>query len=92
MRNGVLLRLLFVISLVCVGVVYAQDRPIHDVNANRHPNLAEAQDLIGHAWDKLSDAQGANDWDMHGHASKAKDLLVEASREIGEAARDANRH
>jgi len=90
MRNSVLLRILFVVTLFCVGAVYAQDRPVTDVNPDRHPNLAEAQRLCVQAWDKLSEAQHANDWDMHNHAQHAKELLDQASREIGEAARDAN--
>jgi len=92
MRANASLRALFVLALLCVGVVYAQNRPVQDVNPDRHPNLAEAQQLIGQAWDKVDEAQHANDWDMHGHAAKARDLLDQASREIGEAARDANRH
>jgi len=92
MRKMLSPRLLLLLPLLLVGVVYAQERPIQDVNPDRHPNLAEAQRLCLQAWDKLVEAQHANDWDMHNHAQHAKDLLDQASREIGEAARDANRH
>jgi len=92
MRANVALRALIVLALLSVGAVFAQDRPVQNVNPDRHPNLAAAQDLIGQAWDKVVAAQVANDWDMNHHAEKARDLLVEASHELGEAARDANRH
>ncbi len=92
MKASASLRAFFVLALFCVGVVYAQNRPVQDINAERHPNLAEAQRLIGQAWDKVVEAQHANDWDMNHHAEKARDLLDQASHELGEAARDANHH
>jgi len=58
----------------------------------RHPNLRAAQDLINQAFDKISAAQAANEWDMDGHAAKAKSLLVDAKEQIRLAAEAANRH
>jgi len=58
----------------------------------RHPNLMAAQRFIDQAFDKISAAQVANEWDMDGHAAKAKDLLSQASREVKLAAEAANRH
>jgi hypothetical protein len=40
----------------------------------------------------ISAAQQANEFDMQGHAQKAKDLLDEASREMKAAAEAANKH
>jgi hypothetical protein len=57
----------------------------------RHPNLEAAQRLIDQAYQRISAAQQANEWDMHGHAAKAKDLLDQASREVKMAAAAANR-
>jgi hypothetical protein len=57
-----------------------------------HPNLEAAQRLIANAMDKISAAQAANEWDMDGHAARAKDLLGQASNEVRLAARAANRH
>jgi hypothetical protein len=57
----------------------------------RHPNLRAAQDLINQAFDRIVAAQQANEWDMGGHAAKAKDLLEAAKREIRLAAEAANR-
>jgi hypothetical protein len=58
----------------------------------RHPNLRAAQDLINQAFDRITAAQQANEWDMGGHAAKAKDLLVQAKEQIRLAAEAANRH
>ena len=58
----------------------------------RHPNLVAAQDLINRAFDRITAAQAANEFDMGGHAAKAKDLLEQAKREIRMAAEAANRH
>jgi len=39
---------------------------------------------------KLVAAQQANEWDMNGHAQKAKELLDQVNRELKEAAEAAN--
>ncbi|HUA82883.1 MAG TPA: hypothetical protein VMB85_03425 [Bryobacteraceae bacterium] len=57
----------------------------------RHPNLAAAQRLCHQAFMRISDAQQANEWDMQGHAAKAKELLDQAEREIRLSAQAANR-
>jgi hypothetical protein len=72
------------------GVMIAQDRPERDVRPGRHPNLAAAQRLVDQAFNKISAAQDANEWDMDGHAAKAKELLDQANRELKEAAEAAN--
>jgi hypothetical protein len=56
----------------------------------RHPNLKKAQLLIQQAVAKVSAAQVANEFDMDGHAAKAKDLLDQAYVEIKLAAEAAN--
>ena len=40
----------------------------------------------------LTAAQKANEWDMDGHAAKAKDLLDQVNRELKLAAEAANKH
>ena len=67
-------------------------RPVRDVSPRRHPNLAAAQREIQAAYDKIVLAQQANEWDMGGHAQKAKTLLDEANTEIKLAAETANEH
>jgi hypothetical protein len=86
------IRALLILTLLCVGILYAAQRPADNIDASRHPNLAEAQKLTNRAYDKLVEAQGANQFDMEGHAQKAKDLLVEASHEMKAAAMAANKH
>jgi len=78
------------ISLLLAGTVIAQ-RPEENVSPKRHPNLAAAQRLIDQAFTKISAAQQANEWDMSGHAARAKQLLDQANAEIKLAAEAANR-
>lgn len=70
--------------LLTGGLALAQ-RPKDNVSAARHPNLAAAQRLSQQAYEKIVAAQEANEWDMRGHAQKAKELLDEVNREIGRA-------
>jgi hypothetical protein len=78
------------ISMLWAGTVLAQ-RPPENVSPKKHPNLAAAQRLIDQAFAKVSAAQQANEWDMNGHAAKAKQLLDQASAELKQAAEVANR-
>ena len=72
------------------GVVLAQ-RPKDDVSGRRHPNLAAAQRLSTQAYEKIGAAQAANEFDMKGHAQKAKELLEQVNNELKEAAEAANK-
>jgi hypothetical protein len=56
-----------------------------------HPNLAAAQKLALQAFDKLEAAQKANEYDLGGHAAKAKELLKQANAEIKLAAEVAGK-
>ena len=76
------------IALLLAGTAIAQ----RNVSARRHPNLAAAQRLIDQALGKITAAQQANEYDMNGHAAKAKELLEQANREIKQAAEAANEH
>jgi hypothetical protein len=78
------------IGAITGGFLIAQ-RPDERVG-KRHPNLMAAQHLIDQALGRLGDAQRDNDWDMNGHAARAKELLEQANREIKEAAEAANHH
>ena len=62
-----------------------------DVDPHLHPNLAKAQHSIDQALEFMDYAQKANDFDMKGHAAKAKQLLEEADREIKMAGMTANK-
>jgi hypothetical protein len=75
-----------VIGLLSVGIMaYATN-----VRRMRHPNLAAAQTFIEKAIDRVSAAQMANEFDMNGHAARAKAHLDQAYTEIKLAALAAN--
>jgi hypothetical protein len=76
--------------LVLLGGLALAQRPKDNVSGGRHPNLAAAQRLSQQAWQKIVAAQGANEWDMQGHAQKAKNLLDEGNKELKAAAESAN--
>jgi hypothetical protein len=76
--------------LFAFGCASSPQRPVTDVNARRHPKLAAAQRDIQQAFDAISRGQQANEWDLNGHAQKAKALLDQANDEIKAAAEAAN--
>jgi hypothetical protein len=80
------------LSLTTAGITVAQGPPERNINPNHHPNLAAAQRLCDQAYNKIVSAQQANEWDMNGHAQKAKELLDQANRELKAAAETANHH
>jgi hypothetical protein len=65
--------------------------PVQNIDPARHGNLAAAQQLVVQAFQRLSDAQFANDNQLGGHVMRAKELLREANNEIKLAAEAANR-
>ena len=65
--------------------------PAQNISGHRHPNLAAAQDLSAKAFERLEAAQSANEFDLAGHAKKAKDALKLASEEMKLAAEAANK-
>ena len=79
------------LALICGGVAVAQ-MPKDNVSGKKHPNLAAAQRLSQEAWEKITAAQQANEWDMEGHAAKAKDLLDQVNKELKLAAEAANKN
>jgi len=71
-----------------LGLALAKE-PVKNVSTARHPNLAAAQKFCIQAFEKLEAAQKANEYDLGGHAQKAKDLLKQANEEIKAAAETA---
>lgn len=53
--------------------------------ACKHPHLTRADQAIDRAFAQLTDAQKANEFDLGGHAQKAKDLLEQARMEVKDA-------
>jgi hypothetical protein len=79
-------------SMLLVGGAVVAQEPVRNISAKRHPNLAAAQRLSQQAFDKITAAQQANEWDMDGHAKKAKELLDQVNNELKLAAEAANRN
>ena len=72
--------LAFVLALAApVGIAVAQKK---EGGKYSHPNLVAADRLCAQAYAKLEAAQVANEYDLGGHAKKAKDLLKQAQDEI----------
>ena len=86
-----LLKLLLGAALLAGGIAIAQ-KPGQNINPNKHPNLAAAQRHCEQAYEKIVAAQQDNEWDMEGHAQKAKDLLDQADKELKKAAEWANKN
>ena len=77
-------------SAGCAEVPASTGEPLLDVSPYRHGNLASAQEFLRGAYDRLGDAQQANNSELGGHAARAKELLREADDEIKLAAIVAN--
>lgn len=92
MKRNLFVRLVLVFALLVSGLAFAQKKPAQNVSGRRHPNLAAAQHLTAQAFQKVTAAQQANEWDMEGHAAKAKDLLDQANNELKQAAEAANKN
>ena len=81
-----------VASLLLIGGIAIAQKPVENVSKGKHPNLAAAQRLSQQAYEKITAAQEANEWDMQGHAKKAKQLLEEVNNELKQAAGAANKN
>ena len=84
------LMLLAAVAALAACAASAQ-MPVQNIDPERHGNLAAAQRLVVQAYERLNDAQNANDYQLGGHAARAKDLLRQANDEIKMAAEAANR-
>ena len=84
------LMLLAAVAALAACAASAQ-MPVQNIDPERHGNLAAAQRLVVQAFERLSDAQVANNYQLGGHVERAKDLLRQANDEIKMAAETANR-
>ncbi|MBV8760544.1 MAG: hypothetical protein JO257_24850 [Deltaproteobacteria bacterium] len=55
-----------------------------------HPNMQAADKALATAWEKITAAQKANEFDLDGHAAKAKDAIKLAVDELKLAAEASN--
>ncbi len=78
--------------LLLIGPVATAQKGGNKVSAARHPNLAAAQRFCNQAYEKVVAAQQANEFDLGGHAKKAKELLEEVNKELKLAAETANKN
>jgi len=74
-------------GLLLAGVVATAQK----INPAKHPNLAAAQRFTEQAYGKIVEAQKANEYDLGGHAQKAKELLEQVNQQLKEAAAAANK-
>jgi hypothetical protein len=81
---------LLLASILALTTAASAQRPAKNVSGRKHPNLAAAQRFSRQAFEKIVAAQKANEWDMGGHAQKAKELLDQVNAELKEAAETAN--
>ncbi len=72
-----------ILSALLVSSAYAAHAP-------RHPNLARAHREVQAAFKSITAAQRANEFDLQGHAAKAKELLEQAQNELKQAVEAAN--
>jgi hypothetical protein len=79
-------------ALLLIGGAALAQMPKANVSGARHPNLAAAQRLSQQAFQRIVAAQEANEFDMQGHAQKAKGLLDQVNAELKLAAQAANRN
>ena len=70
------------LALALTAAIVLAKGPAQNVTARAHPNLAAAQKLAGQAYDKITAAQKANEFDFEGHAQRAKDLLDQVNQEL----------
>lgn len=78
-------------ATACIAVVAVAQMPVRNIDPQRHGNLAAAQDLIVQAFNRISDAQVDNRYELGGHPARAKELLRQAAEELRLAADAANR-
>jgi hypothetical protein len=84
MRNYYVRLAMVLVLAVPFGLALADDRPPQKTPGKgmHHPNLKSAHKLTLQAFAKLEAAQQAHEYDLGGHAAKAKALLKQASEEI----------
>jgi predicted lipoprotein with Yx(FWY)xxD motif len=77
-------------ALLFTTCAVAAAEPAQNISVAKHGNLAAAQGFTRQAFDKMTVAQSANEYDLGGHAARAKQLLSQAAVEMKLAAIAAN--
>jgi hypothetical protein len=80
------------VFLIAAAIVFADFKlQASAAGPVRHPNLVAAQKYLNLAYEKITAAQKANEYDLGGHAQKAKELIEQAKIEVKLAAEAANK-
>lgn len=80
-----------VVVLATVVAVFAQ-APVVDIDIHKNRNLWKAQRNIVIAFESIQEAQKLNPRDQGRHAQKARDLLIQANKELKLAAEAGSKH
>jgi|HubBroStandDraft_6_1064221.scaffolds.fasta_scaffold635047_1 hypothetical protein len=79
-----------ILSAALFSILTVAQDPVQDIDKVRHPNLAAAQSHVVEANKYVTLAQKDDQYDMQGHAEKARALLVQVNQELRLAATAAN--
>jgi hypothetical protein len=89
---GLLVAMLLTSTVMAGGLTFGREKlkgtskTTGDFNLQqRHPNLDQAQKLVQQACARVTAAQTANEYDLAGHAAKAKEHLALALQELAAA-------
>ena len=77
--------------LLAAGAAFAE-KPVRTVSPRTHPYISAAQKYVYQAYNNITDALLANEFDMEGHAQKAKDLLEQVHIELIAAAEATHKY
>lgn len=88
MNRDLIIKAALAVTLTCAATVLAQ-APVVNIGP-KHPNLRAAEVSIVQAYQSIDQAQHANEDVLGGHAQRAKDLLIQADRELRLAANVSN--
>jgi hypothetical protein len=78
--------------VLLIGSVATGQAPVKNISKGAHPNLARAQAQSAKAYESIMMAQEANEFDLAGHAAKAKSLLEQVNSELKLAAEQSNKN
>ena len=81
---------LTIVTAVLMSTAATAQEPAQNISSWKHGNLAAAQAFTQQAFDAMTAAQVANEYDLGGHAAKAKKLLDQAADEMKQAAIASN--
>jgi hypothetical protein len=85
-RNTLIVQTAMIATMVGVTMQAQAPGPAVTIDPSQHGNLAAAQSDIVDAYQRIGEAQQANDSHLGGHAANAKNLLMQVDAELQAAA------